>query len=176
MVSKRKQKEIHLLASRTKIETSTFQSESPVIRQCFIDTVASGNFTPKIEDLHDFSPFSNPRSFTAANGAQVHSKGNGTVKIKVNNNGQSYIVNIHHVQWVPNIYMHLFSPGQLIKDGFMVNLHKNGCMVKDLENRILAEVCEKRNMYPAHFSIVQPHIQLPMIQTVSDPITKGLNC
>ena len=90
------------------IETSMFQSESPVMRQCFINTVASGNFTPKFEDLHHFSPFSNPRSFTAANGAQVHSKENGTVKIKVNNNGQSYIVNVPHVQWVPDIYTHLF--------------------------------------------------------------------
>ena len=57
----------------------------------------------------------------------------------------------------------------------MVNLHKNRCMVKDLENRLLAEVCEKGNTYLAHFSIVQPHTQLPMIQTVSDPTAKELD-
>ena len=57
----------------------------------------------------------------------------------------------------------------------MVNLHKNRCTVKDPENRLLAEVCEKGNTYPAHFSIVQPPTQLPMIQTVSDPTDERLD-
>ena len=157
------------------VETSMFHGESPVIRCCFIDTAASGNFTPKIEDLHDFVPFTNPRSFMVANGGKVHSKGNGTVKIEVINCGQNYIVNILHVQWVLNIYTHLFSPGQLIKDGFMVNLHKDGCMVKDPANRLLAEVCEKGNMYPAYFSIMQPHRSQSIIQTVTKPTAKELD-
>ena len=57
----------------------------------------------------------------------------------------------------------------------MVNLHKKRCTVKDPENRLLAEVREKGNTYPAHFSIVQPPTQLPMIQTVSDPTAKELD-
>ena len=150
------------------VETSMFLGEGPVIRHCFIDTASSGNFTPKIEDLHDFVPFTSPRSFTAANGAKVHSKGNGTVKIEVTDLGQNYILNIPHVHWVPNIYTHLFSPGQLIKDRFMVNLHKDGCMVTDSANRLLAEVCEKGNTYPAYFSILQPHRSQSIIQTVTE--------
>ena len=95
---------------------------------------------PKIEDLHDFVPFPNPKSFTAANGAEVQSKGLGTVKIEVSNAGHKDVVEVPHVQWVPNIYTHLFSPGQLIKDGFVVNLHNNGCTIRDPAKRILAEV------------------------------------
>ena len=68
--------------------------------------------------------------------------------------------------------MHLFSPGQLIKDGFMVNLHKDGCMVKDSANRLSAEVHEKGNMYPAYFTIVQPQRPQSIIQTVTEPTAR----
>lgn len=71
--------------------------------------------------------------------------------------------------------MHLFSPGQLIKDGFMVNLHKDGCMVKDSANRLLAEVHEKGNMYPAYFTIVQPQRPQSIIQTVTEPTARELD-
>lgn len=151
------------------IDTSMFLGESPITRRCFIDTAASGNFTPKIEDLHGFEPFSSPRSFTAANGAEVQSKGIGTVKIAVSNSGRQYNVEVPHVQWVPGIYTHLFSPGQLIKDGFTVNLHKDGCTVKDPANRLLADVRERGNTYPANFSIVQPDSPLPIAQAIVEP-------
>jgi Pol polyprotein, beta-barrel domain len=149
--------------------------ESPNTRHCFIDTAASGNFTPKIEDLHDFEPFISPRSFTAANGAEVQSKGNGTIKIEVSNCGRSYTVNVPHVQWVPDIYRHLFSPGQLIKDGFAVNLHKEGCTVKDPANRLLADICERGNTYPANFSIIQPQSPLPIVQALVEPTKRELD-
>ena len=42
------------------IEISMFLGKSPIMQCCFIVTAASGNFMPKIEDLHDFVPFPNP--------------------------------------------------------------------------------------------------------------------
>jgi hypothetical protein len=157
------------------IETSMFLGDSPVTRRCFIDTAASGNFTPKIQDLHDFIPFSSPKSFTTANGAQVQSKGNGTVKIEVSHQGQKRIVPIPHVQWVPSIYTHLFSPGQLIKDGFKVDLHKEGCTIKDSANKLVAEVHERGNTYPADFSIVQPRNPCPVVHSTLEPTAGELN-
>ena len=74
------------------------------------------------------------KSFTGANGNKILSQGMGTIKIKVSGNGTQYIVNMPHVKWVPDIQSHLFFPRQLIKDGFMVNLHKTSCTVTDSAN------------------------------------------
>ena len=49
-----------------------FLGESPIIRHCYIDTAASGNFEPNIEDLHDFKMFPVLKSFTVANGNEIY--------------------------------------------------------------------------------------------------------
>ena len=151
-----------------------FLGNSPITRRCYIDTAASGNFVLNIEDLHDFKTFSTPKSFTVANGNKILSQGMGTVKIKVSENGAQYIINVPHVQWAPDIHSHLFSPRQLIKDGFMVNLHKTGCTVTDSANQILADVCEKGNTYPANFQIIQPNQPFPTVQAITEPTTNNL--
>ena len=130
------------------IETSMFIGENPITRRCFIDTAASGNFVPRIEDLHNFEPFSHPKSFMVANGGEVTSRGMGIIKINVSGSKGQYIIDIPHVQWVPDIHTHLFSPGQLIKDGFMINLHKTGCIIKDPANQLLAEIPETTWRHP----------------------------
>ena len=48
----------------------------------------------KIEDFHDFVPFLNSESFTAANDTEVQSKGLGTVKIQVRNARHNDIVEV----------------------------------------------------------------------------------
>ena len=136
------------------------------MRRCYIDTAASGNFVLNIEDLHDFEMFLMLKSFTVANGNKILFQGMGTIKIKVSENGAQYISNVPHVQWVPDIHSHLFSPGQLIKDGFMVNLHKTGCTVTDSANRILADICKQGNTYPANFQIIQPNQPFLTVQAI----------
>ena len=71
--------------------------------------------------------------------------------------------------------MHLFSPDQLIKDGFVVNLHKTGCIVKDPANRLLAEIPERGNTYPASLSIVQSSTPFPMINAINEPMAEDLD-
>ena len=137
------------------IEVSMLVGEGPVMRHCFIDTAVSGSFVPNIEDLHDFQPFSALKSFTAANGGKIYSKGMGTVKIKVSNQKGQYVGEIPHVQWAPEIHTHLFSPGQLIKDGFTVTLHRSGCTILDTKRRLVADICEKSNIYPVNFAIIK---------------------
>jgi Pol polyprotein, beta-barrel domain len=154
------------------IETSMFLGESPVTWCYFIGMAASGNFTPKIEDLHDFKPFTSVRSFTAANGAEVQSKGEGTIMIEVSNCRHNYTIDNPHIQWMPDIFTHLFSPGQLINDGFTVNLHKEVCTVKDPVNWLLADI---HDTYPANFSIIQPHSSLLIVQVVVEPTVKELD-
>jgi Pol polyprotein, beta-barrel domain/GAG-pre-integrase domain len=129
--------------------------EGPVTRRCFIDTAALGNFVPDIEDLHDFQPFSAPKSFTVANGEKVYSKGIGTVKIKVSNQNGQFIGEIPHVQWAPGIHTHLFSPGQLIKDGFTIKLHSLGCTIVNPKKQLVANICKKGNIYPVNFAIIK---------------------
>jgi Pol polyprotein, beta-barrel domain len=136
------------------IDTSMFLGGSPVTRCCFIDMAASGHLVPRIEDLHSFEPFSHPKSFTVANGGEVTSRGMGIIKINVSGDKGQCIVDVPHVQWAPDIHTHLFSPGQLIKDGFAVNLHRTGCILKDPANQLLADIYEQGNTYPASFLIV----------------------
>ena len=80
------------------IKTSVFLGDSPIMRCCYIDTAASGNFVLDIEDLHDFETFLTPKSFTVANGNKILSQGIGTIKIKVSENSAQYIINILHIQ------------------------------------------------------------------------------
>ena len=156
------------------IETTMFLGDSTIMRHCYIDTAASGNFVPYIEDLHDFETFLTLKSFTVTNGNEILSQGMGTVKIKVSENGARCIIDVPHVQWAPDIHSHLFSPGQLIKDGFMVNLHKTGCTVTDSANQILADVCEKGNTYPANFQIIQPNQPFLTVQAITKPSANDL--
>ena len=156
------------------IERSMFLGEIPITRHCYIDMAASGNFMPNIEDLHSFERFPMPKSFTIANGNEVLSQGMGTLKIKVSDNGTQYVVDVPHIQWAPDIHSHLFSPGQLIKDGFMVSLHKTGCMVTDSANQLLADVHEKGNTYPASFQIIQPSEPFMSIQAIIEPTVSDL--
>jgi GAG-pre-integrase domain len=64
--------------------------------------------------------------------------------------------------------MHLFSLGQLIKDRFVVNLHRTGCILKDPANWLLADIHEQGNTYPANFSIIQPSTPLPIINAINE--------
>jgi gag-polypeptide of LTR copia-type/Pol polyprotein, beta-barrel domain len=155
------------------IETSMFLGNGPITRQCFIDTATSGNFVPNIEDLHELQPFAAPKSFTAANGGKVFSKGIGTVKIKVSNQEGNYTGEIPHVQWAPDIHTHLFSPGQLIKDGFTVTLHSMGCTVVDPKKRLLADVREKGNIYLVNFTIIKSG-DLQMVSAFEEPTSDEL--
>ena len=56
----------------------------------------------------------------------------------------------------------------------MVNLHKTGCTVTDSANQILADVCEKGNMYPANFQIIQPNQPFPTVQAIMEPTANDL--
>ena len=148
--------------------------DNPIMRYCYIDTAVSGNFVLNIEDLHDFEMFLMLKSFTVANGNEILSEGMGIVKIKASENGAQYIIDVPHVQWAPDIHSHLFSPRQLIKDGFMVNLHKTGCTVTDSANQTLADVHEKGNTYPANFQIIQPNQPIPTVQAITEPTANDL--
>ena len=85
------------------------------------------------------------------------------------------IIDVPHVQWAPDIHTHLFSPGQLIKDGFVVNLHKTSCIVKDPANWLLAEIPERGNTYPASLSIIQSSTPFPIVNAINEPMAEDLD-
>ena len=137
------------------IEMSLFFHKNEISHRCYIDSGTSGHFVPHIEYLHDFLPFPAPKTITTTSGAQVQSKGAGTMKIKVKNGKSEFIGQIPHVQWVPDIYTCLLAPTQLIKDRFCINLHESSCTILDSNNRQLTSVHEVGNIYPVDLAIVQ---------------------
>jgi gag-polypeptide of LTR copia-type/Pol polyprotein, beta-barrel domain/Zinc knuckle/GAG-pre-integrase domain len=140
------------------LETLPFLGDEEVSQRFIVDSGASGHFVPERTNINDYVPFLAPKNITTATGIKVQAMGEGTMKVKVKNNDSTFVGKIPQVQWVPKLCARLLSQAVLIKDGFEIKLHMDGCTIYDPENRKLADIKEVGNTYPVELAIMRVNL------------------
>jgi len=126
----------------------------------YIDTGASSHFIEEIAALHDYIPFEVPRSITTAENSTIKAFGSGTLKFATNTEGKEMKGELHNVYYIPDVRHRLISVGRLFSQGWEPRLSRNGFMLFDTKEHLIARAAMKNGVYPLTLQTIYPNFGL----------------
>jgi len=118
--------------------------------QYYIDSGGPSHFIEEIDALHDYVPFEVPQTITTAENGTIQAFGSGTLKLTTYSDGKEINGESHNVYYMPEIRHRLISVGKLFSQGWEPRLSRNGFMLSDTKERLIARDTLKSGGIPTH--------------------------
>lgn len=141
--------------------------------QWFLDSGASDHMTNRSDWFRSFESFQVSSSVSVGNGDKIKAIGRGDIDVRVYNGKVWNTMHLKNVLYVPDIKLNLFSTGQVLNKGYVLNSDMEQCRLP-IAGAVVAVGVRESKLFKMMFKVIIPQHECVIAANVATRSCKSL--